>query len=192
MRKLTALAALLAAGCTTLEPTYVQPDPAIPASWPAGDAYLRQSEAALPAVTYSQVFRDPRLQTLIEQGLVNNRDLMIAAANIAAAREQYRIRRADQFPELNAAAGANVQTRGNGSGLSADYTAGLQVPSFELDLFGRIRSQSRAALNRYLGTEAGARATRLTLVSDVATAWLTYAADASLLRIATNRRRGRP
>ena len=52
--------------------------------------YLRQSEAALPAVTYKQVFRDPRLQTLIAQALVNNRDLMIAAANIAAAREQYR------------------------------------------------------------------------------------------------------
>lgn len=184
MRKLTVLAALLSAGCTTLEPAYVRPDPAIPASWPAGDAYLRQSEAALPALTYSQVFRDARLQTLIEQGLVNNRDLMIAAANIAAAREQYRIRRAGQFPEVNAAAGANVQTRGNGSGLSADYTAGLQVPSFELDLFGRIQSQSRAALSRYLGTEAGARATRLTLVSDIATAWLTYAADSTLLQIA--------
>ena len=70
------------------EPAYVRPDPAIPASWPAGDAYLRQSEAALPAVTYRDIFRDPRLQALIEQALANNRDLMVAAANIAAAREQ--------------------------------------------------------------------------------------------------------
>jgi multidrug efflux system outer membrane protein len=184
MRKLTALAALLAAGCTTLEATYVQPDPAVLAGWPAGDPYLRQSEAALPAVTYQQIFRDPRLQTLIAQALINNRDLMVAAANIAAAREQYRIQRANQFPEVNAAGAVNVQTQGNGSGLSSDYSAGVQVPSFELDLFGRLRSQSRAALNRYLGTEAGARATRLTLVSDIAIAWLTYGADATLLQIA--------
>jgi multidrug efflux system outer membrane protein len=184
MRKLTALAALLAAGCTTLEPNYVRPDPAVPASWPVGSPYLRQSEAALPAVTYQQVFRDPRLQTLVAQALISNRDLMIAAANIAAAREQYHIQRANQFPEVNAAADANVTTRDSGSGLDVTYAAGVQVPSFELDLFGRIRSESHAALNRYLGTEAGARATRLTLVSDIATAWLTYGADATLLQIA--------
>jgi multidrug efflux system outer membrane protein len=58
------------------------------------------------------------------------------------------------------------------------------MPSFELDLFGRIKSLTHAELNRYLATEAGARATRLTLVSDIATAWLTYAADQSLLEIA--------
>lgn len=184
MRKLIGIVALLATGCTTLEPSYVQPDPAVPASWPAGDPYLRQSEAALPALTYQQVFQDPRLQTLIAQALVNNRDLMIAAANIAAAREQYHIQRAEQFPEVNAAGSVNVTTRDSGSNLDATYAAGLQVPSFEIDLFGRIRSQSHAALNRYLGTEAGARATRLTLVSDIATAWLTYGSDASLLRIA--------
>ena len=54
MRKPTALAALLAAGCTTPEPAYVRPTPEMPASGPAGDPYLRQSEAALPAVTYQR------------------------------------------------------------------------------------------------------------------------------------------
>ena len=184
MRKVAALVALLAAGCTTMEPNYGRPDPAVPASWPAGDSYLRHSEATLPSLPYQQVFRDPRLQTLIAQGLVNNRDLMVAAANIAAAREQYRIQRANQFPEITAGGSADVQTRESGSGLAANYTAGVQMPSFELDLFGRIRSQSHAALNRYLSTEAGARATRLTLVSDIATAWLTYGSDATLLQIA--------
>lgn len=184
MRKFAGMLALLATGCTTMEPAYVRPDPAVPASWPAGDPYLRQSEAALPALTYQQIFRDPRLQTLVAQALANNRDLMVAAANIAAAREQYRIQRANQFPEVNAAGSANVTTRDTGSGLDVTYAAGVQVPSFELDLFGRVRSQSHAALSRYLATEAGARATRLTLVADIATAWLTYASDASLLRIA--------
>ena len=88
------------------------PDPAVPPSWPAGDAYLRQSEAALPAVTYRDIFRDPRLQALIEQALANNRDLMVAAANIAAAREQYRIQRAQQFPQVDASAGATADSGG--------------------------------------------------------------------------------
>ena len=182
MRRLAAALALLATSCASLEPHYARPDPAIPASWPTGDAYLRQSEATLPAVTYSDIFRDPRLQTLIGQALVNNRDLMVAAANIAAAREQYRIQRANQLPQLNAAASATV-TGDKSKDVSADYQAGLQVPSFELDLFGRLRSLSHVQLQRYFATEAAARATRLTLVSDIASAWLTYSADSSQLLI---------
>ena len=119
---------------------------------------------------------------------------MVAAANIAAAREQYRIQRASQFPTLDASAGATVSgsrengssgSSGNsGSDVSADYNAGLSVPSFELDLFGRLRSLTHVQLEHYFATEAGARATRLTLVGDIATAWLTHAADDSLLKIA--------
>src|SRR4051812_23642746 len=154
-----------------MEPHLAKPDPAIPPSWPVGDAYLQQAEAALPAVTYKDIFRDPRLQTLAAQALLNNRDLMVAAANIAAAREQYRIQRAQQFPQLDAHAGVTVSgsrsgsssgsgsgsgsgsrsgsSSGSGSGsgsgssnsdISANYTAGLSVPTFELDLFGRLRS----------------------------------------------------
>ncbi|HWC56489.1 MAG TPA: efflux transporter outer membrane subunit [Sphingomicrobium sp.] len=198
MRRFAALLAILAAGCTTMEPKYVRPDPAVPASWPAGDPGLAQAEAGLPALTYKQVFTDPRLQTLIEQGLANNRDLQAAAANIAVAREQYRIQRAQQFPQLDAAAGVTVSgdrsssssgsgssSGNNSSGVRAQYEAGLNVPSFEVDLFGRLRSLTHAQLNQYFATEAGARATRLTLVANIANAWLDYAADSSLLRIST-------
>lgn len=184
MRRLVPVTALMIAGCASMEPRYARPDPAIPVSWPAGDAYLRQAEADLPAVTYRDIFRDRRLQGLIEQALVNNRDLMAAAANIAAARAQYRIQRAEQFPQVDAGAGVTVIPRDPGSGVEGDFSAGLQVPSFELDLFGRLRSLSRAQFNRYLATEAGARAVRLALVADIADAWLTYSADASLLTIA--------
>jgi multidrug efflux system outer membrane protein len=197
MKRLTVTLALLAAGCATMEPRLGQPDPAIPPSWPIGDAYLARSEAALPAVTYTQIFRDPRLRALIAQALVNNRNLMAAASSIAAAREQYRIQRAQLFPQLGAAAGVTVTGERSGSGssgsgsgggsgrnISANYTAGLSVPNFEIDLFGRIRSLTHAQLEQYFATEAGARATRLTLVGDIANAWLTYASDYSLLVIA--------
>ena len=178
MKRFAAVLGLLATACTTMEPKYARPDPAIPASWPVGDPYLVQAEAGLPVLTYNQVFQDPRLQTLIAEALVNNRDLMVAASNIAAAREQFRIQRAQQLPTLNAAASATI------TGNKDSYDAGLQVPSFELDLFGRLRSLTHVQLARYFASEAGARATRLTLVANVADAWLNHAADSSLLRIA--------
>jgi multidrug efflux system outer membrane protein len=184
VKRSVAIVAILATGCTTMEPKYVRPDASIPASWPVGDPYLVASEAGLPALTYRQVFTDPRLQTLIAEAIANNRNLRTAAANIAAAREQYRIQRANQVPLVNASGGATVSgDRGGGSGVSASYSAGVSAPSFEIDLFGRLRSLTDVQLNRYFATEAGARATRLTLVANVANSWLDYAADSSLLRI---------
>ncbi|NUR12886.1 MAG: efflux transporter outer membrane subunit [Bradyrhizobium sp.] len=182
MRRAATLLALLATGCATMEPKLGQPDPAISATWPVGSPVVAQAEASLPAVTYKQIFTDVRLQTLIAQALVNNRDLMIAASNIAAAREQYRIQRAQQFPQVNAQAGVTV-SGDKSKDVSAQYTAGVNVPSFEIDLFGRMRSLTREQLQRYLATEAGARSTRLTLVADIANAWLDYAADLSLLLV---------
>jgi outer membrane protein, multidrug efflux system len=209
MKRAAALLALLATGCVSMDPKLGRAEPAIPASWPIGSPYVAQVESGLPAVTYQQIFTDPRLQTLIAQALVNNRDLMSAAANIAAAREQYRIQRAQQFPQLDAAASVSVtgnrsnSTTGGGTGtgtggtgtgtgsgsssgsrgVSAFYQVGLQVPSFELDLFGRLRSLTHAQLEQYFATEAGARATRLTLVANIANAWLEYATDSSLLLV---------
>ena len=183
MKRLVPLIALLAAGCATMEPALVQPDPAIPASWPTGDPYLAQAEIGLPTLTYQQVFQDPRLQSLIALALANNRDMMVAASNIAAAREQYRIQRADLLPTVNANAGVTV-SGDKDDNLSAQYQLGASVPSFELDLFGRVRSLTKAQLERYLATEAGARSTRLALVADIASAWTTYGADSSLRLIA--------
>jgi multidrug efflux system outer membrane protein len=182
MKRALIFVTLLASACTTMEPKYVGPDPAIPASWPVGDPYLVQAEVGLPVLTYQEVFKDPRLQALIGEALTNNRDLMVAASNIAAAREQYRIQRAQQLPTVNSSAGVSV-SGDKSSDVSAQYTAGVSVPSFEIDLFGRVRSLSHVQLERYLASEAGARATRLALVADVAGAWLDYAADSSLLRI---------
>jgi multidrug efflux system outer membrane protein len=108
---------------------------------------------------------------------------------------QYRIQRADLFPHVDAgAATAQSHERLISAGSTTvgptrttrNYTADLSVTAFELDLFGRIRSLTHAALEQYLASEAGTRAARLTLVSEVADAWLTLAADRSLLAIAND------
>ncbi|UVO52041.1 efflux transporter outer membrane subunit [Sphingomonas sp. SUN019] len=203
MRRLALLLTTAALSGCSLAPKYVRPELPVPPSWPVGDAYLRQSEAALPAVTYRDIFRDPRLQQIIDQALANNRDLRVSVANITAARAQYRIQRSELFPQVDASGNYTYRDSGSGStgtggtgtgtgtgsvtnfsGSGSNFSASVGVTGFEIDLFGRVRSLSSAALNRYFSTEAAARATRLTLVGDIATAWLTYAADRSLLKVA--------
>lgn len=181
-RALVLLVGLSLAGCS-LAPRYQQPQLPTPASWPAGDPYLMQSEAELPKVGYRDVFTDPRLQTLMVQALANNRDLRAASANILAARAQYRIQRAERLPQVDVE-GRYTRTGGGSAPNVEAYSAQVGVTAFELDLFGRVRSLSDAALNRYFATEAATRATRLTLLGDVAEVWLTYGADASRLKIA--------
>lgn len=185
MRALSIAMAACVAGCS-LQGPYVRPALPTPAAWPAGEPYLAQGEAPPAKVTYRDVFTDPRLAALIVQALANNRDLRVAAANILAARAQYRIQRADRLPQIDVS-GRYTNTGGQGrSPTTSDeaYSAQVGVTAFEIDLFGRVKSLSEAALNRYFATEAAGRATRLTLVGDVAEAWLTYAADATLLKIA--------
>lgn len=190
MRALLPLLLGSALTACSMAPKYVQPALPVPQSWPVGDAYLKQTEAALPSVSYRDIFRDTRLQQLIDQALANNRNLRASVANIEAARAQYRIQRAELFPRIDT--GASVNRREIGAAAAGGrfavggttYGADVGVSAFELDLFGRVRSLSDAALNRYFAQEAAARAVRLTLTGDIAGAWLTYAADQSLMKLA--------
>lgn len=181
---LTLIAApLLLAGCS-LAPKTVLPAPPVPQSWPVGDAYLLQSEAALPVLSFKQVFTDPRLQSLVDQALVNNRDLRVAYANLAAARAQARVSRAGQFPVIGVSAGAGYSDSGGSSGGSGDFSVRGGVTAFELDLFGRLANAAEADRNSALATEAASRTVRLALIADLAGAWASYGADRDLLQIA--------
>ncbi|AYJ85623.1 efflux transporter outer membrane subunit [Sphingomonas paeninsulae] len=187
-------------GCS-FEPKYIRPAHAVPLSWPAGDAYLRNSEATLPSVTYKDLFRDPKLQAIIGRALVDNQDIAIALANVASARSQYRVQRAALLPGIDASAGVTTGDSGssstninNGTGTTVSggssrrtsYTAQVGISAFEVDLFGRVRNLTKASLQEYLATEAGVRAARLTLVSEIASTYLTLATDRSLLGIAND------
>jgi len=179
-RAVLLLAAVALTGCS-LEPAYVRPTPAAPQTWPVGAAYPAVQPREGPALGYADVVRDARLKAVIDRALANNQDLAAALANVEIARAQYRVQRAEQ-PHLNATGSAS-ESRSGGDTTRA-HAANLQVPSFQIDLFGRLKSLSHAAREQYLGTEAGARAARLTLIGDVADAWLTLAADRSLLALA--------
>jgi multidrug efflux system outer membrane protein len=186
------LAALLLAGTLapgilggcSLAPHYVQPAPPVADTWPTGDAYLAQNEAALPAISYADVFTDPRLQSLVTQALANNRDIRVAAANLAAARAQVQVTRANQFPDVMANGNVSGDSGTYGAGQKTTYTASAGVSAFELDLFGRLANATAAQRDTALATEAAARTVRLGLVADLVNAWAGYAANNELLRIA--------
>ena len=185
-RSLLFVGTLTLAGCS-LAPKTVLPTPPVPQSWPVGDAYLLQSEAALPVLSYKSIFTDARLQSLIDQALSGNRDLRVAYANVAAARAQVRVTRSGQFPELGVSAGAGYSDGGTGGGSgggSGDFSLRGGITAFELDLFGKLANATEADRNRALGTEAASRTVRLALIADLADAWATYGADRDLLKIA--------
>lgn len=175
------LAALLLAGCS-MTPPYQRAAAPIRGSWPVGDAYLRQSEADLPAVPWRSLFADPALAILVDSALTNNRDLAVTLANVRAARARYRIQRADQLPTVVADASGGMQRTGPIT--AGRFSADIGVSAFELDLFGRVAALTEAEQQRYLASEAGARAVRIALVGDVAEAWIATAADRNLLAIA--------
>lgn len=187
------LGLLCLAGCATMAPDYVRPAPPVPASWPSGPAYKGAAQAREPeaaSLKRDQFFVNPQLRKLIAMALANNRDLRVAALNVEKSRAQYRIRRADLLPTINAN-GAAVMERlpsdlsGNGEATTShSYTLDLGVSSFEVDLFGRVRSLKDQALEQYLATEQAARAVHISLVAEVAGNYLALAADRERLKLA--------
>jgi multidrug efflux system outer membrane protein len=187
-------------GACTLEPHYHRPPPPVPAL-PGGTT----AGTAAPDIGWREFFPDPQLQQLIALALTNNRDLRVAALNVQSAQAQYRIQRAQLFPTVNASAVEQVEetpinvleaefptAASAAAGHVAPPTGGITVhtydvgvgfTSFELDLFGRIRSLSHAALQQYFSSGETRRSVQLTLVAEVATAYLTVLTDQTLLDI---------
>ena len=183
MTRLTPLAlALVLAGCASMAPKYERPAAPVAAAFPEpafAQPPVASTEAA-SSIAWQRFFADARLKQLIELALANNRDLRVAILNIEQARAQYQIRRADRLPSLNLSVAGN-RSPGPDDSITSVYTAGIGVSSFELDLFGRVRSLSDAGLAQYLASEEARKSTHISLVASVANAYLSLLADEELL-----------
>lgn len=174
--------------CATLAPDYARPAAPVPAAWP-GDA-VKPAQKPVAEIPWREFFVNPQLQQLIALSLQNNRDLRVAALTIERFQAQYQIRRSDLLPKLDVNAAATFQripATLSASGRSANmeqYSVGLGIASYELDLFGRVRSLKDQALQQYLATEQARRSIQISLISQVATAWLALAADRERLKVA--------
>lgn len=191
-RMSVAVATLLALSGCTLAPTYVRPAAPVPADLAAVDAAPAAGAATdtLAMPDWQQVFLDPRLRQTIALALQNNRDLRVAVLSIDKARAQYRIQRAAQLPSFDANASmsrSRSSAASNDDGVSQVSTSDtLQVglSSWQLDLFGQLRSLKQEALQNWLSSAENQRNVRLTLVAQVAAAWLTVGADQAQLALA--------
>ena len=179
-------------GCT-MAPKYTRPDAPVPTQWPTGAAY-KETKSSVPTQAASELpwrefFADERLQKIIGIALDNNRDLRVAALNVERARALYGIQRAELLPSVNAVGtmskqGVPADLSTTGSSMVAEqYSVNLGITSWEIDFFGRIRSLKDQALEEYLATEDARRSAQISLVSAVAQAYLTMAADRENLKL---------
>jgi multidrug efflux system outer membrane protein len=188
MHKLLPLTLLVILGGCNLAPKHFTPALSTPAEFPPEVAPAGTRTDAV-SIGWQDFYHDERLRELIALALDNNRDLRIAVQRIEEARGLYRIQRSNQLPQLGLTAGATrsrigtaslnpAQTGGAGppinvSGFEVDsYDIGVGVTSFELDFWGRVRNLSEAARSQYLSTVAAERAFRISLIRDLATAYI--------------------
>lgn len=178
--------AMLAGGCSLI-PDYQRPVSPSAAQYPQGAAYPASNQTA-GNEDWRTLFNDPALQQLIERALVNNRDLRVAALNVEAFQAQYRIQRADLWPAVSANASESRQrmppsVTQSKALINSTYSVNLGISAYELDFFGRVRSLSEQALQTWLSTEEARRSAQLSLVANVANAYLTWRADQELLAL---------
>lgn len=184
------------AGCSFI-PDYHRPALPVATQWPSGPAEEAANAgpgAAMPAseLGWRDFFTDPVLQELIALSLANNRDLRVAASNVVQAQAQYYSDRASLFPTIDATSGLQrSRTPANVEGLQQftptlnvrEYSVGLSSASWELDLFGRIRSQAKGAEETYLSNAETRLSTQISLVAQVSSEYLTWLADRDALAV---------
>src|SRR5581483_10467270 len=147
---------MLLGGCT-LMPKYERPAPPVGGSWPKGATQTNTTDISAADIDWRDFFDDPRLKSFISLALENNRDLRIAALRVEQSRAQYRIQRAELFPGIQGDASvvrqkfSGVVTAFNGGNVLTTYSLDVGA-SYEVDLFGRVRSLKREALEKYFAT----------------------------------------
>lgn len=174
------LPAALLAGCS-LAPHYERPAAPIPSAYPVSEAVAAPAGQAVTSASdlgWQQFFGDPRLQRILALALENNRNLRVTALNVERVRALYNIQKTALIPSLNATATETRQrTPGdlNQSGhpvTSNNFSVGGEIPSYELDFFGRVTSLRDQVLQQYLSTQEAQMSARISLVSMVARQYL--------------------
>ena len=167
------VAAAVLSACTMM-PKYEQPQVAVADTFKYGTA---ETGIQASSLGWQDYFADPRLHRLIDIALARNTDLRTAVLNAEIYRRQYMIARNDLLPSLTANGSAtrsrtaqDLSARGNAY-TSEAYNVGLGVAAYEVDLFGRVRSNSEAALQGYFNSASVRDAAHLTLVASVAKAY---------------------
>jgi multidrug efflux system outer membrane protein len=201
-----AIAVLLGLGwmtACTLGPNYHRPPVTTPANFRAPDPLPPPQGPSLADLKWWEVFKDEKLQDLIREALAANYDLRDAVARVEEARANLGVTRSNQFPQVGASGGIQFTrlSRDGQTPLPASFLpnqnrnwgeGALNLLSFEVDLWGRLRRSTEAARANLLSADENRKAVVVTLVSDVATAYLhlselDYELEISKATLATRR-----
>jgi len=149
-------------------PKYKRPVAPVAGQYPGVTATNASAAATLPWTNY---FADEQLKQLIELALTNNNDFQVAVLNVEQSQAQYRITWSASLPTVNA---NGSYQKAHANGVTADqWSASLGSTAYEVDLFGRVRSLNRQALEQYFATVEGKRSAQVSLVAEVATEYFT-------------------
>ncbi len=183
---------VFSSGCT-MAPKYIQPETLVPLEWPEGEAYPDSlASFGLPdaqTMTPQEFFQDDKMKEVLDLALANNLDLRLAALNVERVRAFYNIKRADLFPSVYASGtGTRHRTPADlsftGSAMTVEeYNVNVGIASWEIDLFGRVRSMKNQAWEQYLASEAGRRGAELSLVAAVGQSYMALAASREQLQL---------
>jgi multidrug efflux system outer membrane protein len=185
----TLLASL--AGCSLI-PDYKRPALPVATAYPAGVGAGTAGEEAAADLGWRDFVADPVMADLIAFSLVNNRDLRVAIENVEAAQATYRSEHANLFPTIDATGSAQFERVPAGaSGFSSPehinaYSLGLSAASYELDLFGKIRSQAAQAHEQFLSSAETRQSTHISLVAQIAAEYLTWLADRDSIKVSAD------
>lgn len=183
------MAATILSGCTMI-PDFTRPEFSAAQNWndiPGYEAPIGKTLAT--QMDWKEFFGSPEFHLVIGTALQNNKDLKTTALNIEEARALYRIERADFFPNVNVNADGTISESSDESNVTGRarkselYEANLGIAAYELDLFGKIRSNNEAAINAYLATQEAHEVVRNALIAETANAYLQLLADQKLLSL---------
>jgi multidrug efflux system outer membrane protein len=179
-------------GCSLI-PDYKRPALPVATAYPAGFAGATTAgQEAAADVGWRDFVADPVMADLIAFSVANNRDLRVAIENVEAAEATYRSEHANLFPTIDATGSGQFQRiPPAASGLPVAehlnyYSLGLSAASYELDVFGKIRSQAAQAREQFLSDAETRQSTHISLVAQMAAEYLTWLADRDSIRVSAD------
>jgi len=170
----------LLASSVSGQKTSAPPQVTIPDTFRGEDSTTLTNQTSIGDLKWFDIFKDEELQKLVRTAMVRNYDLHAAVARINAARANLGLARSDQFPQFDATADI-TSTRSSQNGQFGAFAQGgrgrsvgsvfLNLLTFELDVWGRLRQQTKAARAELRASEEDRKAVLTTVVGDVATGY---------------------
>jgi multidrug efflux system outer membrane protein len=174
MKRLLTLSLAATLSACMVGPDYQRPEVPLVDDWHTDLKHKKIAETSLADEAWLDIFQDEQLQSMLQQALAQNKQLLIAMERIEESRALYRVDRAPLFPSLDFGLTGERERESDLTSSNAEivpeYFLGASA-SWELDLWGKNRRRSNAAYARYLSTEYGAQAVKLALIAEVSRAY---------------------